>query len=150
MQTKDAFPMEATSDLAQQSIIDAFAFFSDWQERYQYIIDLGHRLPDFPDKWKIEAHRLHGCQSMVWIVASGDHKKVDISAVSDSAIVSGLIYLALKVYAGRSAQEILSTQPKYLGAIGLQSHLSMARNHGQAALLTAIQTFAQEKMLRVP
>ena len=99
------FPLEPTAADAQAAIADEFGFFGDWSERYQYLIDLGRKLPEFPDAWKTEEHRLHGCQSLVWIVAEGDASKLDFHSISDSAIVSGLIYLALRVYSGRSAQE---------------------------------------------
>jgi cysteine desulfuration protein SufE len=137
------FPLEATAADAQAAIADEFAFFGDWSERYQYLIDLGRKLPEFPEAWKTEEHRLHGCQSMVWIVPSGDAAKLDFAAVSDSAIVSGLVYLALRVYSGRPATEILATQPDYIAAIGLAKHLSPTRSNGLAALLAFIRDTAQ-------
>jgi cysteine desulfuration protein SufE len=138
------FPLEATAADAQAAIADEFAFFGDWSERYQYLIDLGRKLPDFPETWKTEEHRLHGCQSMVWIVPSGDASRLDFAAVSDSAIVSGLVYLALRVYSGRPAAEILATQPGYIAAIGLAKHLSPTRSNGLAALLAFIHDRARE------
>ncbi len=138
-----AFPLEPTAADAQSAIADEFSFFGDWSERYQYLIDLGRKLPPFPDEWKTEEHRLHGCQSMVWIVPSGDASRLDFAAVSDSAIVSGLIYLALRVYSGRSAAEILATDPNYIAAIGLAKHLSPTRSNGLAALLAFIRDTAQ-------
>ena len=140
------FPLESSASDAQGAIRDEFAFFSDWSERYQYLIDLGRKLPDFPDPWKTEEHRLHGCQSMVWIVASGDAERLDFQAISDSAIVSGLIYLALRVYSGRSAQEILATEPDYIGEIGLAKHLSPTRSNGLMALLGFIRDRAQKAL----
>ena len=137
------FPLEPTAATAQQAIKEEFGFFGDWSERYQYLIDLGRKLPPFPDAWKIEEHRLHGCQSMVWIVPSGDTRRLDFAAVSDSAIVSGLIYLALRVYSGRSAQEILATPADYIADIGLAKHLSPTRSNGLAALLAFIQDTAR-------
>jgi cysteine desulfuration protein SufE len=137
------FPLEATAADAQAAIADEFAFFGDWSERYQYLIDLGRKLPDFPDAWKSEEHRLHGCQSMVWIVPSGDASKLDFAAVSDSAIVSGLVYLALRVYSGRTAAEILATEPDYIATIGLARHLSPTRSNGLAALLAFIRDKAR-------
>ena len=138
-----AFPLEPTAAEAQDAIRDEFAFFGDWSERYQYLIDLGRKLPAMDDALKIDAHRLHGCQSMVWIVASGDASKLDFAAASDSAIVSGLIFLALRVYAGRSAQEILDTETTYIADIGLAKHLSPTRSNGLAALLAFIKARAQ-------
>jgi cysteine desulfuration protein SufE len=137
------FPLEPTAAEAQAAIADEFAFFGDWSERYQYLIDLGRKLPEFPEARKIEEHRLHGCQSMVWILASGDASKLDFAAVSDSAIVSGLVFLALRVYSGRPAAEILATDPDYIAAIGLAKHLSPTRSNGLAALLAFIRDTAQ-------
>jgi cysteine desulfuration protein SufE len=137
------FPLEATAAEAQAAIADEFAFFGDWSERYQYLIDLGRKLPEFPEAWKTEEHRLHGCQSMVWIVPSGDASKLDFAAVSDSAIVSGLVFLALRVYSGRPAPEILATEPDYIATIGLAKHLSPTRSNGLAALLAFIRDTAQ-------
>lgn len=137
-------PLEPTATDAQRAIAEEFAFFDDWSERYQYLIDLGRKLPDFPDALKTEGHRLHGCQSMVWIVPSGDAAKLDFIAISDSAIVSGLVFLALRVYSGRSAQEILATEPDYIAAIGLAKHLSPTRSNGMAALLAFIRDTAKQ------
>ena len=137
------FPLEATAADAQAAIADEFAFFGDWSERYQYLIDLGRKLPEFPEACKTEEHRLHGCQSMVWIVPSGDASRLDFAAISDSAIVSGLVFLALRVYSGRPAAEILATQPDYITAIGLAKHLSPTRSNGLAALLAFIRDTAQ-------
>ncbi|HVR80698.1 MAG TPA: SufE family protein, partial [Luteimonas sp.] len=122
---------------------EEFAFFGDWSERYQYLIDLGRKLPTFQEDWKTEKHRLHGCQSMVWIVPSGDAGKLDFAAVSDSAIVSGLVFLALRVYSGRPAAEILATEPDYIATIGLAKHLSPTRSNGLAALLAFIRDTAK-------
>ncbi|MFT3756611.1 MAG: SufE family protein [Pseudoxanthomonas sp.] len=138
-----SFPLESTAAEAQQAIRDEFAFFADWSERYQYLIDLGRKLPLFPDDWKTEQHRLLGCQSLVWIVPEGDAGRLDFRAVSDSAIVSGLIFLALRVYSGRSAQEILDTEASYIADIGLAKHLSPTRSNGLASLLAFIRQSAQ-------
>jgi cysteine desulfuration protein SufE len=137
------FPLEPTAADAQRAIAEEFAFFGDWSERYQYLIDLGRKLPAFPDELKTEEHRLHGCQSMVWIVASGDRDRLDFRATSDSAIVAGLVYLALRVYSGRPAREILDTQPDYIAQIGLAKHLSPTRSNGLAALLAFMRERAQ-------
>ena len=137
------FPMEPTAAQAQAAIAEEFSFFGDWSERYQYLIDLGRKLPPFPDAWKTEEHRLHGCQSMVWIVASGDAARMEFTATSDSAIVSGLVFLALRVYSGRSAAEILATDPDYVADIGLAKHLSPTRSNGLAALLAFIRDRAR-------
>ncbi len=128
---------------AQREIADEFALLHDWSERYQYLIDLGRKLPPFPDALRVERHRLHGCQSMVWIIAHGDAERLQFQAISDSAIVSGLIALVLRIYDGRAAEEILSTEPDFIHAIGLGNHLSPTRSNGLAALLDKIREFAE-------
>jgi cysteine desulfuration protein SufE len=137
------FPLEPTPTAAEDAIREEFAFFADWSERYQYLIDLGRKLPPLPEAFRTEAHRLHGCQSMVWIVPSGDAERLDFAAGSDSAIVSGLIYLALRVYSGRSAAEILATDARYIADIGLAKHLSPTRSNGLTALLAFIRGAAE-------
>lgn len=144
------FPLEPTPAAAQQAIREEFAFFGDWSERYQYLIDLGRKLPAFPEEWKTEENRLLGCQSLVWIVPSGDAARLDFRAISDSAIVSGLIFLALRVYSGRTAQEILATEPSYIQDIGLARHLSPTRSNGVAAMLAFIRETAQAQLQRDP
>jgi cysteine desulfuration protein SufE len=136
------FPMEPTAAEAEAAIAEEFAFFGDWSERYQYLIDLGRKLPAFPEEWKTDDYRLQGCQSIVWIVPSGDAQRLDFSAISDSAIVSGLVFLALRVYSGRPAAEILATEPAFVEAIGLARHLSPTRSNGLAALLAFIRDTA--------
>jgi len=144
--TASPFPLESSPAAAQQAIREEFAFFGDWSERYQYLIDLGRKLPPFPDAWKTEEHRLLGCQSLVWIVPEGDAGRLDFRAASDSAIVSGLIYLALRVYSGRSAREILDTDASYIADIGLAKHLSPTRSNGLASLLAFIREAAQRAL----
>ncbi|MCW0459578.1 Cysteine desulfuration protein SufE [Xanthomonas sacchari] len=141
--TDTDFPLEPTPADAQAAIAEEFGFFGDWSERYQYLIDLGRKLHAFPEHWKTEEHRLHGCQSMVWIVPEGNAERLVFHAISDSAIVSGLIYLALRVYSGRSAADILATAPDFVAAIGLGKHLSPTRSNGLAALLAFIQDTAR-------
>ena len=135
-------PLEASTAEAQQAIADEFAFFGDWSERYQYLIDLGRRLPPLPEDVKTEANRVQGCQSKVWIVSQGDPSRLEFDAASDSSIVAGLVYLALRVYSGRSAAEILATQPDYIERIGLSKHLSPTRSNGLSSVLDYIRAVA--------
>ena len=136
-------PAETSAQAAQDAIAEEFAFFGDWTERYQYLIDLGRKLAPFPEALKTEEHKVQGCQSQVWLVPSGDARRLDFQAISDSAIVSGLIALLLRVYSGRSAQEILDTEPSYIAAIGLAKHLSPTRSNGLAAMLQTIKAHAR-------
>jgi cysteine desulfuration protein SufE len=134
---------------AQNAIIDEFAFFSDWTERYQYLIDLGRKLPAFPEELKTDAHKVHGCQSLVWLVADGDSRNLRFRAISDSAIVSGLIALLLRVYSNRSAREILDTEPRFVETLGLARHLSPTRNNGLAAMLKTIKAHARKSVSQI-
>ncbi len=138
----------ATSSAAQAQldIAEEFAFFGDWTERYQYLIDLGRQLPPFPETWKTEEHRVHGCQSMVWLVPSGDASRMHFDAISDSAIVSGLIALVLRVYSDRSAREIVATEPEFIQSIGLAKHLSPTRSNGLAAMLAKLKVHAAQAL----
>jgi cysteine desulfuration protein SufE len=138
-------PIESSAE-AQATIAEEFAFFSDWTERYQYLIDLGRQLPTFPDEQKSEDNRVHGCQSMVWLVPSGDASKMHFDAASDSAIVSGLIALVLRVYSDRSAREIVDTDPAFIQDIGLAKHLSPTRSNGLAAMLVKLKAYAAEAL----
>ena len=127
---------------AQQELVEEFSFFDNWMDRYQYIIDLGRRLPEFPQSEKIEANRIKGCQSQVWFIAGQRDDKLEFQAISDAAIVSGLIALLLRVYSGRKPQEILSTPADFVADLQLEQHLSPTRSNGLSAMLKAIQSFA--------
>jgi cysteine desulfuration protein SufE len=135
-----------STEQAQQEIAEEFAFFSDWSERYQYLIDLGKQLPPFPEPCKTEDYRVHGCQSMVWLVPSGDASKLHFEATSDSAIVSGLIALVLRVYSDRSAAEIVATEPAFVQSIGLAKHLSPTRSNGLSAMLAKLKGYAAQAL----
>lgn len=136
-----------SAEQAQKDIAEEFAFFSDWTERYQYLIDLGKQLPPFPETSKTERNRVHGCQSMVWLVPNGDASKMEFEAISDSAIVSGLIALVLRVYSGRRAQEIVDTEPEFIATIGLAKHLSPTRSNGLAAMLAKLKGYAAQALI---
>lgn len=127
---------------AQQELIDEFALFDNWVDRYQYIIDLGRQLPPFPEAARTEAHKIRGCQSQVWLVTRPEGGRLVFQAVSDSAIVSGLIAMLMRIYSGRQAREIRDTPPDFIGAIGLDQHLSPTRSNGLHAMLGAIRQAA--------
>ncbi len=131
---------------AQQDVIDEFSLFDDWMDRYQYLIDLGRRLPDFPDALRTEENRIRGCQSQVWFVAEKKDGRLEFQAISDAAIVSGLIALLLRIYSGRRPQEILNTPPDFVQALQLESHLSPTRSNGLSSMLKAIRGFAAEAL----
>ena len=126
----------------QDEIIDDFSLFPEWLDRYQYLIDLGKKLPPLADGEKTDDKLLSGCQSRVWLYLEGNADELTIRANSDAAIVSGLIALITRVYSGCSAQQVLETRPYFIESIGLASHLSPTRANGLHAMLKAINNYA--------
>ena len=129
---------------AQQELIEEFQFVDNWMDRYQYLIDLGRRLPEFPEADRVDANKIRGCQSQVWFVADEKNGRMEFRAISDAAIVSGLIALLLRIYSGRKPQDILDTPPDFVQALQLEAHLSPTRSNGLASMLKAIRDFATE------
>jgi len=127
-----------------QELVDEFSFFDDWADRYQHLIDQGRHLPAIKPEWQDEAHQLKGCQSVVYFGAEEKESRLFFSASSDAAIVQGLIALLLRVYSGRTAEEILATEPDFLAEIGLDSHLSPTRKTGLASMVSAIKQAARQ------
>lgn len=130
----------------QQEIVDEFSFFDDWTGRYQYLIDIGRKLPPLAAEEMTAANKVDGCQSQVWIVVSGNADQLDMRAASDSAIVAGLVALLLRVYSGRSAREILAVDPEFINAIGLGKHLSPTRSNGLASMVKTIKAHAERAL----
>ena len=128
---------------AQQTLLEEFEFFDNWMDRYQYIIDLGKALPEYPDEWKSADYKIEGCQSQVWIHPEANGDIISFAAISDAAIVSGLIALLMRIYNGRTAAEILATPPDFLSALGLDKHLSPTRSNGLHAMLERIFAIAK-------
>lgn len=131
---------------AQEELIEEFQFFDNWMDRYQYLIDLGRRLPEFPQSLRTDANKIRGCQSQVWFVAEQHDGLLEFRAVSDAAIVSGLIAMLLRIYSGRRPQDILDTPPDFVTALELEQHLSPTRSNGLSSMLKAIRTFATEAL----
>ena len=132
--------------VVQEELIADFELFEDWMDRYQYLIDLGRRLPEFPEDLRTEENRIRGCQSQVWFVADQKDGRIEFRAISDAAIVSGLIALLLRLYSGRHPQDILDTPPDFVSALQLESHLSPTRSNGLSSMLKAIRTMAAEAL----
>jgi cysteine desulfuration protein SufE len=129
---------------AQNELIEDFKIFDNWMDRYQYIIDLGKKLPEFPEEWKTEENRIHGCQSQVWLKTEPSPARLHFQAISDSAIVSGLISILTRVYSDRDPQEIVATPPDFITAIGLDQHLSPTRSNGLNSMIKVIREAADE------
>ncbi|MCQ8240928.1 SufE family protein [Rhizosaccharibacter radicis] len=146
MSTTDPFvvPEEDSAAEAIAAIGDELAVFDDWMERYGYIIELGRKLPAFPADWADDAHRVPGCQSQVWMESRLQDGVLRFAGASDAAIVSGLVALLLRVYSGRTPQEVLATDPVFLKELGLLEALSTNRGNGIASMARAVQKAAAE------
>ncbi|KXV64553.1 SufE family protein [Gluconobacter oxydans] len=132
-------PQEDTAAAAIEEIEAELGLFDDWMERYQYIIEMGRKLPPFPEEWQDDAHRVPGCQSQVWLEAVERDGTLFFAGASDAAIVQGLVALLLRVYSGRPKSEILETSPVFLHDMGLVKALSTNRGNGVEAMAQAIQ-----------
>ena len=137
-------PEEPTAAEAIAAIGDELAIFDDWMERYQFIIELGRKLPPFPEAWANDAHRVPGCQSRVWMEAKLQDDRLFFAGASDAAIVSGLVALLLRVYSGRSRAEIAATDPVFLKDLGLLEALSTNRGNGIAAMARKVREVAAQ------
>ena len=122
----------------QGDLIAEFGVFDNWIDRYQYLIDLGRQLPPFPERWQTEANRVHGCQAQVWLHCRDSGGRLVIQAISDAAIVSGLIALLIRVYSNQPPQEVLETPPIFIKELGLETHLSPTRSNGLHVMLNTI------------
>jgi cysteine desulfuration protein SufE len=129
---------------AQQEIIEEFSFFDNWMDRYQYLIDLGRRLPELPESERSEKNRIRGCQSQVWLVAERKGDRLHFRAISDAAIVSGLIAILLRIYSDRKPEDIVATPADFVSALQLEQHLSATRSNGLSSMLEAIRRFASD------
>jgi len=136
-------PEDESAADAIEAIREDLALFDDWMDRYEFIIELGRKLPPYPAAWQDEPHRVQGCQSQVWLAAEPQNEKIFFTGASDAAIVSGLVALVLRVYSGRSRAEILGTSPKFLHELGLIGALSTNRGNGVAAMVERIQNMAR-------
>ncbi len=126
----------------QREIVEEFEAFPDWEERYRHIIALGARLPRLPEEYRRDKYLIEGCQSQVWLHAALEEGKVMLEADSDAMIVRGLVALMLRVFSGRTPDEILNTRPEFIDRIGMSRHLSPTRANGLAAMLKQVRMYA--------
>jgi cysteine desulfuration protein SufE len=131
-----------TIEEKQIEIIDEFAIFSDWMEKYEHIIELGKELPMIQPELKTADRLIEGCQSQVWLDASIDGGKVRFTADSDAIITKGIIGLLIRVYNNETPADILKYEPFFIKEIGLQEHLSPTRSNGLASMVKNIKLLA--------
>ena len=132
----------ATIKEIQDEIILEFNDFDDWLDRYQLLIDLGGEQEPLPAEYKTDNNLIEGCQSRVWLQADYVDGKVLFRAESDALIVKGIVSLLIKVYSGRTPDEILNNEPYFVEAIGLKEHLSPTRSNGLLAMIKQMRLYA--------
>jgi len=126
----------------QEEIIEEFAFFEDWMQRYEYIIELGKSLPLIDEKNKTDDNVISGCQSKVWIHAEKEGDKVEFTADSDAILTKGIISLLLRVYSNQTPTDILNADLHFIDEVGLKEHLSPTRANGLLAMIKQIKLYA--------
>jgi cysteine desulfuration protein SufE len=141
-------PLSSSEATTIPELIETFEALGDWEAQCDYLIDLGYEIPEFPKSARIEANRVHGCQSNVWLITEikpGDPPVIEIQADSDSMIVRGLIAVLLLAYSGKTAQEILQTDIQQIFArLGLNRQLSSARRNGLAGMVQRVRSLAEQ------
>ncbi|WP_297333540.1 SufE family protein [Flavobacterium sp.] len=126
----------------QEEIIDEFSMFDDWDERYQYVIDLGKTLPLAEEQYKTDDNIIKGCQSRVWLHAEQKDDKVFFTADSDAILTKGIIAILIRVFSGQEPKDILEADTGFIDEIGLKEHLSPTRANGLVSMVKQIKMYA--------
>ena len=126
----------------QDEIIDEFSMFEDWEERYQYMIDLGKTLPLIDSQYKTEDNIIKGCQSKVWVHAEMKDDKVVFTADSDAIITKGIIAILIRVFSNQHPKDIIDADTSFIDDIGLKEHLSPTRANGLVSMIKQIKLYA--------
>ena len=126
----------------QDEIVDEFSMFEDWEERYQYMIDLGKTLPLIAPEYKTEDNIIKGCQSKVWVHAEMDDNKITFTADSDAIITKGIIAILIRTFSNQHPKDILDANTDFIDQIGLKEHLSPTRANGLVSMIKQIKLYA--------
>ncbi|MBL7768623.1 MAG: SufE family protein [Flavipsychrobacter sp.] len=126
----------------EEEIVENFSLFDSWDEKYEYIIDLGKKLPPLEDEHKKDENKVRGCQSTVWLVAAYKDGLVEFKADSDAVIVKGLISMLIQVLSGHTPEEIIQAKLGFIDRIGMTTHLAQTRSNGLAAMVKQMKNFA--------
>jgi cysteine desulfuration protein SufE len=133
----------------QEEIIDEFAMFDDWMERYEYIIDLGKSLPIIDAQYKLDENLINGCQSKVWLYSELENDTIKYTADSDAILTKGIVALLLRVYSGQKPTAILTAETGFIDKIGLKEHLSPTRANGLVSMVKQIKMYAIAQQTRL-
>ena len=126
----------------QNDIIEEFALFDDWMQRYEYMIELGRSLPLIDDKYKTDDHLIKGCQSKVWLHAEMNDGKIEFTADSDAIITKGIVAILIRVFSNQPPAEIIDAKTDFIDEIGLKEHLSPTRANGLVSMIKQIKMYA--------
>jgi len=128
----------------EAEIVEDFKLLESWDEdsKYEYIIDMGKKLPELDEQYKLEENKIKGCQSTVWLVADYKDGKINFSADSNSVIVKGLISMLIRVLSGRTPDEIIAAKLEFISEIGMRSHLAQTRSNGLLAMVKQMKNYA--------
>ena len=130
----------------ENEIVDEFSIFDDWLDKYEYIIELGKSLEEYPEDRKTDDKLVKGCQSRVWIDFKVEDGKIFFNADSDAIITKGIISLLVRIYSGRTPQEILSSDFSVVEKIGLKENLSPTRANGLVSMIQMIREIAARNL----
>jgi cysteine desulfuration protein SufE len=119
----------------EEEIIDEFSLFDSWDEKYEYIIDMGKKLKPLDDIHKKDENKIKGCQSTVWMVSELKDGKVIYKAESDAVIVKGLVSMLIRVLSGHSPKEIIDAKLEFIDRIGMKQHLAQTRSNGLLSMV---------------
>lgn len=126
----------------ENDIVEEFALFDSWDDKYEYIIDLGKKLAPLEDQYKLDENKVKGCQSTVWLVADYRDGKVFYKAESDAIIVKGLISMLIRVLSGQTPDDILEAKLNFIQQIGMTTHLAQTRSNGLLSMVKQMKNFA--------
>ena len=126
----------------QEELIAEFDLFEDWADKYEYLIDLGKKLPAMAEEWKTDENVIKGCQSRVWLHGEKNGEVVNFQADSEAVIVKGLISMLIRVLSGHSAAEILAADLYFIDKIGMSQHLAQTRSNGLLAMVKQMKNYA--------
>lgn len=126
----------------QEEIVDEFAMFDDWMQRYEYIIELGKSLPLIEDQYKVEENLIRGCQSKVWLHAEKNDDKIVFTADSDAILTKGIIAILIRTFSDQKAVDVMNADTSFIDEIGLKEHLSPTRANGLVSMLKQIKLYA--------
>lgn len=126
----------------EQEIIEEFSLFDSWDDRYEYIIDLGKKLPVLEEQYKRDENKVRGCQSTVWLVADYKEGRIYYKADSDAVIVKGLISMLIRVLSNQKADDIVNAKLDFIREIGMMNHLAQTRSNGLLAMVKQMKNYA--------